>query len=62
MGQMDGREAEIMFRRQIPPSAFRGVVVHPSNRTAVIRKLKSAGLKEVNGIPVEKFVVTEGKF
>lgn len=50
---------ETMFRNGIPTEAIKGVVVDKYKRDSVLQMLKDAGINEVNGTPIEKFVVTD---
>jgi hypothetical protein len=57
----DGSDHEISFRRGIDPkSILRINADSETNRRQVIKDLRAAGIEEVNGVPVEDFVVVGG--
>jgi len=54
---------EMVFQHGIPVEALRGVVIpDASTRRRIIRKLREAGITEVNGKPVEKFIMSRERF
>lgn len=54
---------EAMFQHGIPTEALRGVVIKDAaTRRRIIKRLQDAGLKEVNGKPLEKFVLSKEEF
>lgn len=56
-GDIYYRNNEVMFRKGIPKSSFIGVAVDDEyQRQKLIQKLKEAGITEVNGIKIEKFI------
>jgi hypothetical protein len=53
--------SEIMARHTIPPSAILGYnFASAVSRKDALDRLKKAGVTEVNGIPIEEFVLSEG--
>ena len=54
---------EMVFQHGIPVDALRGVVIpNASTRRRIIRKLRDAGITEVNGKPIEKFIMSRERF
>ena len=49
---------EQMYRTGIPLEMIAGVAVSEDQRGMVISECQRAGITEVNGIPIEKFIVT----
>jgi hypothetical protein len=49
---------EMMLQRQVSAGSIRRIIARdPSDRKALLDKLKAAGVTEFNGIPIEEFVV-----
>lgn len=49
---------ELMLQRQVPQSSIRRVVLRDAaDRTALLEKLKKQGREEINGVPIEDFLV-----
>jgi hypothetical protein len=56
-GRLQG-DNELMLQRQVPRSSIRRVVAREaSDREELITRLRKEGLTEINGVPLEEFVV-----
>lgn len=55
--QLSGNN-EIMLQRQVAPQSIRRVTTDSGTRSRILGKFKAAGIEEINGIPIEDFVVT----
>jgi len=54
---------EMVFQHGIPVDALRGVVIpNAQARRRIIQKLRDAGITEVNGKPIEKFIMSRERF
>lgn len=49
---------EILFQRQVGAESVRRITTTSANREALLRSFRDANISEVNGIPIEDFVVT----
>lgn len=54
---------EIMMQRQVSRSAIRRVVANTeSDRTELLRRLRARGLEEINGVPLDEYVVLRQRY
>ena len=60
IGYNSGGVYEVLPKDTIPISDFAYVVVGSSVRKTVIDRLTEMGVLEINGVPLEKFILTEG--
>ena len=62
MGRL-AKTNEMVFQHGIPVEALRGVVIpNPTVRRRVLRKLREAGITEVNGKAIERFIMTKERY
>jgi SPP1 gp7 family putative phage head morphogenesis protein len=52
---------EFMLQRQVALRSVRRILTNPGNRSDLLRALDAAGVKEINGIPVGDFIVSDSK-
>lgn len=57
---MAGDPYEIMFKDSVPMQDLWYIVVPTSTRAELLKKLKAAGIHDINGTPIDSFVLESG--
>jgi hypothetical protein len=58
-----GKDAELVIRKGVNPKRILRIACHSeSYRQTLLKELRAQGMTEINGVPIEDFVITEPTF